>query len=137
MMTCVLMVVTVTLGGLYTLGTGLSAGRQAARRRAEDTGSEAELQEPSSTTSPSADADEPLSLLVDTTEPLPPGRLKRAERDAMRRRLEQDMTDEQKRQERQSESEQMAAILDLMQKNSDKFGNPSLEDMQSQMRLYL
>ena len=36
-----------------------------------------------------------------------------------------------------AESEQMAAILDLMQKNRDKFGNPSAEEMQSQMRLYL
>ena len=36
-----------------------------------------------------------------------------------------------------AESEQMAAILDLMQKNSDKFGNPSAEEMHSQMRLYL
>ena len=36
-----------------------------------------------------------------------------------------------------AESEQMAAILDLMKKNGDKFGNLSAEEMQSQMRLYL
>ena len=70
------------------------------------------MREASSTTSAGSDdqrerwrreeaEDEPLTVLVDTTQPLPPGRLKRAEREAMRRRLEQDMTEEQKRQERQ------------------------------------
>ncbi|XP_043208724.1 matrix-remodeling-associated protein 7-like [Amphibalanus amphitrite] len=148
LMTVVLTVATVLLGWLYT---AVWCARSATVRVRPNTPSETEVQEASSTTTPSPDDhsvlderrrrqdsdDEPLTVLVDTTQPLPPGRLKRAEREAMRRRLEQDMTEEQKREERQAESEQMAAILDLMQKNSDKFGNPSAEEMQSQMRLYL
>ncbi|XP_037094066.1 matrix-remodeling-associated protein 7-like [Pollicipes pollicipes] len=66
-----------------------------------------------------------------------PGRVKRAELRSIRSQLQRGMSDEQRRQERQVERDQMAAILDLMQKNSDKFGSPSLDDMQSQLKLYM
>ncbi|XP_043200516.1 matrix-remodeling-associated protein 7-like isoform X2 [Amphibalanus amphitrite] len=66
-----------------------------------------------------------------------PARMKQAELRHIRQKLQSDMTEEQRRRERQVERDQMTAIMELMQKNSDKFGSPSLDDMQAQLKLYM
>lgn len=52
-------------------------------------------------------------------------------------KIEEKMTAEQKEQERQIQSDQLAAIFNLMQSQQEKFGVDSMEEIQSQMKLYM
>ncbi|KAK7080659.1 hypothetical protein SK128_012962 [Halocaridina rubra] len=61
---------------------------------------------------------------------------KTAERRALEKEMEVQMTLEQKREEREAQSQQLEAIFRMMQEQEDKFGKTSIGDIQDQMKLY-
>ena len=52
------------------------------------------------------------------------------------KKIEEEMTQDQKENERAIQREQLEAIFKLMAEQEDKFGINSMDDMQDQMKLY-
>lgn len=52
------------------------------------------------------------------------------------KKIEEDMTEEQKANEREIQRQQMEAIFKLMEDQEEKFGVGTMDDMQEQMKLY-
>ncbi|KAF8763898.1 Matrix-remodeling-associated protein 7 like protein [Argiope bruennichi] len=50
--------------------------------------------------------------------------------------IQEKMTDEQRNHEYEVQQKQLAQIFELMQKQSDKFGNISLSEVREQFKLY-
>ena len=63
--------------------------------------------------------------------------MKRTQQKVAASKIEEEMTTEQKEHERDVQREQLEAIFKLMQKQEDKFGVDSMDDIQSQMKLYV
>ena len=66
-----------------------------------------------------------------------PAEIKKARVNATKKKIEQEMTDEQKETEQELQRKQLQAIFELMEENKDKFGVDSMEDIDDQMRLYM
>ncbi|XP_064083926.1 matrix-remodeling-associated protein 7-like isoform X2 [Macrobrachium nipponense] len=62
--------------------------------------------------------------------------LKNAQRRALERSMENQLTAEQREAEREAQSQQLAAIFKMMQEQEEKFGKTSIDDIKDQMKLY-
>lgn len=52
-------------------------------------------------------------------------------------KIEAEMTEEQKEEERQAQRRQLEEIFKLMENNKDEFGLSSVDEIQEQMKLYI
>jgi len=66
-----------------------------------------------------------------------PSEIKKAKVKATQKKIEQEMTAEQKEEERRLQREQLKAIFDMMADQKEKFGVGSVDDINEQMRLYM
>ncbi|XP_062569885.1 matrix-remodeling-associated protein 7-like [Saccostrea cucullata] len=62
--------------------------------------------------------------------------VKKAKQRVTAKKFNKDLTEEQIEEEREVQRKQLQSIFELMQTESDRFGISSLEDVQSQMKLY-
>ncbi|XP_061181967.1 matrix-remodeling-associated protein 7-like [Saccostrea echinata] len=62
--------------------------------------------------------------------------VKKAKQRVTAKKFNKDLTEEQIEEEREVQRRQLQSIFELMQTESDRFGISSLEDVQSQMKLY-
>lgn len=64
-------------------------------------------------------------------------KVKQAQSQATKKLVEQELTKEQLDDEKALQQQQMEAIFKLLQEQEEKFGIRSMEDVQSQMKLYM
>lgn len=72
--------------------------------------------------------------LLEATEQ--PADMKNSERRSLERRVQNQMTAEQRDAEREAQSQQLAVIFKMMQEQEEKFGKTSIDDIKDQMKLY-
>ncbi|XP_042889259.1 matrix-remodeling-associated protein 7-like [Penaeus japonicus] len=65
-----------------------------------------------------------------------PGDVKKAQRRALERNIETHMSDEQRKAEREAQSQQLAAIFKMMKEQEEKFGETTIDEIKDQMKLY-
>lgn len=65
-----------------------------------------------------------------------PGELKKAHQRSLEKTIETDMSEDQRRAEREAQSQQLAAIFKLMQEQEEKFGETTMDEIKDQMKLY-
>lgn len=64
------------------------------------------------------------------------GRVKRAKHEALRKKIEQDMSENDKQTEAEIQSKQLANIYSLLSEHESTFGKMSFEELQGQMSMY-
>jgi DNA topoisomerase VI subunit B len=62
--------------------------------------------------------------------------VKKAKQRVTAKKFNKELTDDQIEEEREVQRKQLQSIFELMQSESEKFGINSLDDVQSQMKLY-
>lgn len=65
-----------------------------------------------------------------------PGEIRRTQQRIVLEEAEKAMDEEARKKEREIQRQQLAAIFNLMEKQKDKFGVDSMEDINEQMKLY-
>ncbi len=66
-----------------------------------------------------------------------PGEVKRVKAKIAQKKLEEEMTEEQKLNEREVQREQLKSIFNLLKEQEDKFGIGSVDQMEQQMKMYV
>ena len=98
---------------------------------------------PADSTTPDANSSDDISTSGAKRDPVEycshiQSEMKKAQRKATAKIVQEDMTDDDRERERQVQREQLEAIFKLMQKQQEEnYGIGSLDDVQNQAKLYL